>query len=90
MRILFNKETFDPTKFGDDDKIIRESAFDTMQFNPRSPAYVYHNLKMHELEDETDYFQFGLNIKESEYLDMNTMPQLPSSWTDNLVDKPDG
>ena len=89
MRILFNKETFDPTKFGDDDKIIRESALSTMQFNPRSPAYVYHNLKMHELEDETDYLQMG-QTDESEYVDMNTMQQLPSSWTDNLVDKPDG
>ena len=40
MRVLFNKETFDPTKFGNDDKIIRESAMATMQFNPQSPGYV--------------------------------------------------
>ena len=60
-----------------------------MQFNPQSPSYVYHNLKMHELEDETDYLQMG-QTDESEYLDMNTMQQLQSSWTDNLVDKPDG
>ena len=72
MRILFNKETFDPTKFGDDDKIIRESAFEQMQFNPQTPTYVYHNLKMHALEDETEPFQMG-QTDESEYLDMNTL-----------------
>ena len=53
MRVLYNEQRFDPTKYGDE-KIIKESAMNRMQFNPRSPSQVYLNLMMREIEDETD------------------------------------
>ena len=53
MRILYNEERFDPTKYGDD-KIIKESAMFEMQFNPRSPSYLFLNFLMKEIEDEID------------------------------------
>ena len=53
MRVLYNEQRFDPTKYGDE-KIIKESAMNRMQFNPRTPSQVYLNLMMKEMEDETD------------------------------------
>ena len=58
MRLLYNKESFDQTKYGPD-KIIRESTMTQTQFNPKDPEYIYLNLKVHEIEDETDFIQFG-------------------------------
>ena len=39
MRILYNIERFDPTRYGDE-KIVKESIISDMQFDPRSPSYV--------------------------------------------------
>ena len=58
MRVLYNKESFDPTKYGPD-RIIRESTMTQTQFNPRDPTYLYFNLKAQDIEDETDFLQFG-------------------------------
>ena len=58
MRLLYNKESFDPTKYGPD-KITKESSMTEMQFNPKVPEYIYLNLKAQDLEDETDFIQFG-------------------------------
>ena len=53
MRVLYNRERFDPTEYGDD-KFVKESQISSMQFNPRSPSFVFLNLMMQEIEDETD------------------------------------
>ena len=45
MRVLFNKESFDPTKYGPE-KITRESTMTQMQFDPTYPTYLYLNLKV--------------------------------------------
>ena len=58
MRILYNGERFDPTKYGED-RIIKESSMTTMQFNPRTPSYVNLKLMIQEIEDEIDLIQFG-------------------------------
>ena len=58
MRVLFNKESFDPTKYGPE-KITRESTMTQMQFDPTYPSYLYLNLKVQDIEDETDFLQFG-------------------------------
>ena len=78
MRILYNKERFDPTKYGDD-RIIKESGMSKMQFDPRSPSFLMLNFMLQELEDETDYIQFG-QIDEIKYHQINLDQQLPSSW----------
>ena len=88
MRILYNKERFDPTKYGDD-RIIKESGMSKMQFDPRSPSFLMLNFMLQELEDETDYIQFG-QIDEIKYHQINLDQQLPSSWTDDLIKNPDG
>ena len=53
MRILYNTERFDPTKYGDD-KIIKESLMSEMQFNPHTPSFVGLNFLKTDIEDETD------------------------------------
>ena len=53
MRVLYNRERFDPTEYGED-KFVKESQMSSMQFNPRSPSFVHLNLMMKEIEDETD------------------------------------
>ena len=54
MRILHDKVRFDPTKYGDD-RIIRESGMSKMQFDPRTPSFIFLNLMQQKIEDETDY-----------------------------------
>ena len=44
MRLLYNEERFNPTEYGDEKK-IKQSAMSEMQFNPRSPAFVYLNFQ---------------------------------------------
>ena len=61
----------------------------TMQFDPKSPSYVFLNLMQEELEDETDLLKFG-QLDHVEYQTMNIGQQLPSSWRDDLDKKPDG
>ena len=60
MRILYNEERFDPTKYGDD-KIIKESTMSKMKFdfNFEYPEQLNLKLMQQELEDETDMLQFG-------------------------------
>ena len=58
MRVLYNKESFEPTKYGSD-RIIKESTMTQMQFDPTYPSYFDLNLKALEIEDETDFVQFG-------------------------------
>ena len=58
MRLLYNEEHFNPTEYGDEKK-IRQSNMSVMQFNPRTPSYVYLNFQKQEVEDETDLIQFG-------------------------------
>ena len=58
MRVLYNYERFDPKKYGNE-KIVKESGMNIMQFNPRSPSYIFLRFMMQELEDETDLIQFG-------------------------------
>ena len=53
MRIFYNIERFDPTKYGDE-KIVKESVMSEMQFDPRSPSYVPFDIMVQEIEDETD------------------------------------
>ena len=60
-----------------------------MQFDPRSPSFLMLNFMLQELEDETDYIQFG-QIDEIKYHQINLDQQLPSSWTDDLIKNPDG
>ena len=45
MRILYNKERFNPTKYGDE-RIIKESGMNKMQFDPRSPSYLMLNFML--------------------------------------------
>ena len=45
MRILYNKERFNPTKYGDD-RIIKESGMNKMQFDPRSPSFLMLNFML--------------------------------------------
>ena len=54
-----------------------------MQFDPKSPSYVFLNLMQEELEDETDLLKFG-QLDHVEYQTMNIGQQLPSSWRDDL------
>ena len=60
MRILYNEERFDPTKYGDD-KIIKESTMGKMKFdfNFEYPDQLNLKLMQQELEDETGMLQFG-------------------------------
>ena len=88
MRILYNRERFDPVEYGGD-KIIRESALSTQQFNPRDPSYMFHNIQIQETEDETDFIQFG-QTDQIDYLQLNLGQFSPSSWRDNLIENPDG
>ena len=68
MRVLYNKERLDPTKYGDE-KIIRESTMTQTQFDPKSPTYLYLTLKANSIEDETDFIQFG-QVDQVEYTQM--------------------
>lgn len=43
MRILHNEEIFDPQSFGES-KIIHQSQFRLIQFNPRKPSYLGYDL----------------------------------------------
>ena len=58
MRVLYNLESFDPTTYGTK-RIIKESTMTQTQFDPKYPTYLYFNLKAQEIEDETDFIQFG-------------------------------
>ena len=84
MRILYNGERFDPTKYGED-RIIKESSMTTMQFNPRTPSYVNLKLMMQEVEDEIDLIQFG-QADLTEHYQLNIAQQMPSSWTTDLME----
>ena len=57
--------------------------------NPEIPQWFYSNLQLQEVEDETEFVQFG----QTENLEHNHLKlgevQL-SAWTDNLLEKPDG
>ena len=58
MRVLYNNERFEPTKYGPD-RIIRESTMKQTRFDPKNPSYIYLDILTHEIEDETDFIQFG-------------------------------
>ena len=61
----------------------------TMQFDPKSPSYVFLNLMQEELEDETDLLKFG-QVDHVSYQQLNIGQQLPSYWTDDLKSNPGG
>lgn len=88
MRILYTEEKFVPFEYGED-KILGETVFREMQFNPRKPSYLGYDLQYEELEDETDLIQFGQTDQIS-FISAKEFQQIDSFWIDNLIDKPDG
>ena len=88
MRVLYNKESFDPTKYGPD-RVIKESTITQMQFNPKVPEYIYLNLQVQDIEDETDFIQFG-QVDQTEITSLLLEEPKPSSWVDNLIENPNG
>ena len=88
MRMLYNNEHLETQNFSDDE-IVKESIIDAMQFNPRIPSFLYNDVQVREVEDETELIQFG-QTKQIDYVNLNQGMQLSSSWTDNLVENPDG
>ena len=69
--------------------MIKYSAMTAMQFDPRSPAYADLDIRVNELEDETEWLKLGQTEK-LDYKQLEMTQQLPSSWFDDLVEKPNG
>ena len=88
MKVLYNNEHLEIQNFGDNE-IVKESIIQAMQFNPQIPSFMFNDLQVREAEDETELIQFG-QTKELNYVNLLTGQQLMSSWTDNLVENPDG
>ena len=67
--MLVNQERFDLTEYGDK-RIIKESAILSKAAPPHTPSYFISLLKQQELEDETDFVQFGqVDNLEYQYLE---------------------
>ena len=88
IQVLVNQKRFDPQKYGNE-RIIEESVILENWMNPEIPQWFFSNLQLQEVEDETEFIQFG----QTENLEHNHLKlgevQL-SAWTDNLLEKPDG
>ena len=58
MLILYNSERLDNQKYGDE-KIVKESKIDSMNFDPRNPSFLTYNIKLNEIHDKTEILNLG-------------------------------
>ena len=86
MLILHNSERLDNQKYGDE-KIVKESKIDSMQFDPRDPSYIAFNIKLNEIHDNTQLVSFG-DSEDTEFITFEKQGQLSSSWRDDLSKDP--
>ena len=86
--VLHNSERLNPEKFGED-SIVRESKMISKQIDPYTPNYHSIYVRLNELEDETQFFQYG-KPEYTEYVDVSIDEPGFSSWSDNLIEKPGG
>ena len=57
--------------------------------NPEVPQWFLSNLQLQQIEDETEFVQFG-QTETLEYDNLKLGEVQLSAWTDNLLEKPDG
>ena len=86
--LLHNSGRLDPEKFGDE-SIIRESKIISQQVNPYTPSYVSLFCRMNELDDETQFVQYGFSDLAT-YIDVIKDEPGISSWSDDLIKNPGG
>ena len=57
--------------------------------NPEVPQWFYSNLQLKDVEDETEFVQFG-QTENLEHNDLKFGELQLSAWTDDLLEKPNG
>ena len=71
MLILYNSERLDNQKYGDE-KIVKESKIESMQFDPRNPSYIAFNIKLNEIHDNSELINLGYS-QDTEFISFESL-----------------
>ena len=78
--MYMNNERYYPSEFGD--KAIKRESIITLQYIPDiTPSWFYHYIQSNQLNDNTDFLNFGNPVEKPFFNNKNDPNILESSWS---------